>query len=163
MRVFGIAGPSGSGKTTLIEKLLPVLAEAGLTVSTIKQANPKFDMDQPGKDSWRHRQAGAAEVMVASDARWVLQRTLPQGAPLPGLDELLAHMSPVDLVIVEGFRDWPHDRLLVFRPEVDKPLTLDERVVAVAATVALPNVKVPVLDLDDAGAVARFILGHLGR
>ncbi len=104
MRVFGLAGWSGSGKTTLLTRLLPELdRRAGLTVSTVKHAHHDFDIDQPGKDSWRHRQAGASEVMVASARRWALMHE-HRGAREPALDELLAHMTPVDLVLVEGFK-----------------------------------------------------------
>jgi molybdopterin-guanine dinucleotide biosynthesis protein B len=103
MKIIGIAGFSGSGKTTLIEKVVPLLVADGLRVSLIKHAHHEFDVDQPGKDSYRHRHAGCSEVLVSSSRRWALMHEL-RGAPEPGLDVLLKHLSPVDLVVVEGFK-----------------------------------------------------------
>ena len=161
MRIFGLAGWSGSGKTTLLTGLIPELVARGLTVSTIKHAHHEFDIDRPGKDSWRHRQAGASEVMVASARRWALMREL-RGADEPALDELVAHMSPVDLVLVEGFKRHPHPKIEVHRPSLGKPLIYpdDPHVVAIAAdeVMAAP---IPLLPLDDPGAVAGFLLDHL--
>ena len=102
MQIFGLAGWSGSGKTTLLTALIPELISRGVTVSTLKHAHHAFDIDQPGKDSWRHRQAGAREVMISSPNRWALMHEL-RGAPEPSLDELVRRMSPVDLLLVEGF------------------------------------------------------------
>ncbi|HVC57115.1 MAG TPA: molybdopterin-guanine dinucleotide biosynthesis protein B [Stellaceae bacterium] len=162
MRIFGLAGWSGSGKTTLMAGLIPELVARGLKVSTIKHAHHEFDIDQPGKDSWRHRQAGAGEVMVASSRRWALMHEL-RGQPEPTLDELVAQMSPVDLLLVEGFKSHPHPKLEVHRPSLGKPLIYldDPYVVAIAADepVAAP---VPLLPLGDPAAVARFILDHFG-
>ena len=161
MRIFGLAGWSGSGKTTLLTGLIPELVARGLTVSTIKHAHHEFDIDRPGKDSWRHRQAGASEVMVASARRWALMREL-RGADEPALDELVAHMSPVDLVLVEGFKRHPHPKIEVHRPSLGKPLIYpdDPHVVAIAAdeVMAAP---IPLLPLGDPGAVAGFLLDHL--
>ncbi len=114
MRVLGIAGWSGAGKTTLIEAVLPALRAAGLAVSTVKHAHHGAELDRPGKDSWRHREAGAREVLVASPGRWALMHEEP-GAE-PDLPALLARMSPVDLVLVEGFRRYPFPKLEVHRP-----------------------------------------------
>lgn len=165
MRVFGLAGWSGSGKTTLLVKLLPELAARGLRVSTVKHAHHAFDVDKPGKDSWRHREAGAVEVMVASAHRWALMHEHREpGAPEPSLDELLRHMSAVDLVLVEGFKRYPHPKLEVHRPALGKPLLCrdDPSVVAVATDAPLPaDVSLPTLDLGDAGAVAAFIVERL--
>src|SRR6202158_3913928 len=134
MRIFGLAGWSGSGKTTLLAALIPELVVRGLSVSTIKHAHHEFDIDQPGKDSWRHRQAGASEVMVASARRWALMHEL-SGVPDPSLDELVARMSPVDLLLVEGFKRQPHPKLEVHRPSLGKPLIYpdDSHVVAIAS------------------------------
>src|SRR6266853_1266757 len=121
MRIFGLAGWSGSGKTTLVARLLPALIGRGLTVSTLKHAHHSFDVDQPGKDSWVHRQAGAQEVMVSSANRWALMHE-HRGAPESGLDALLAHMSAVDLVIVEAFKPHRHAKLGVPRPRLDMRL-----------------------------------------
>lgn len=165
MKVFGITGRSGSGKTTLIVALLPWLQERGLRVSAIKQANPKFDIDTPGKDSYRHREAGAREVMVVSSRRWALMHERAADEPeLPAMEALLARMTPVDLVLVEGFRDWPHPRLEVFRPALGKaPFYPDDpRVVAVASDAHLSDASVPVIHLDDVAAIGRLILAQCG-
>jgi molybdopterin-guanine dinucleotide biosynthesis adapter protein len=163
MKIFGFAGWSGSGKTTLMTALIPELVGRGVTVSTVKHAHHAFDVDQPGKDSWRHRAAGAVEVMVASERRWALMHEL-RAAPEPALDELLGHMSPVDLVLVEGFKRHPHPKLEVYRAAVGKPLIHPEDpcVVAIASDAELPEAPVPQLPLGDPRAIAGFILDHLG-
>ncbi len=161
MRILGLAGWSGSGKTTLLTGLIPELVARGLTVSTIKHAHHAFDIDRPGKDSWRHREAGASEVMVASSRRWALMREL-RGAPEPALEELVARMRPVDLLLVEGFKRHPHRKIEVHRPSLGKPLLYpdDPDVVAIAADEAIAA-PLPLLPLGDPGAVAGFILDHL--
>ena len=121
MRIFGLAGWSGSGKTTLMTLLIPELVSRGITVSTLKHAHHSFDVDQPGKDSWRHRQAGAGEVMISSQNRWALMHEL-RGAPEPSLDELVGRMSPADLLLIEGFKRHPHPKIEVYRPSLGKPL-----------------------------------------
>src|SRR5918994_6629869 len=112
MKVIGIAGYSGSGKTTLIEKVIPVLVRAGLRVSLIKHAHHEFDIDQPGKDSYRHRHAGCAEVLITSSRRWALIHEL-RGAPEPLLSEQVKHLSPCDLLLVEGYKREPIPKLEV--------------------------------------------------
>ena len=163
MRIFGLAGWSGSGKTTLMAALIPELVARGVTVSTVKHAYHAFDLDQPGKDSWRHREAGAREVMVASRIRWALQHEL-RGAPEPSLEELVARMSPVDLILVEGFKLNPHPKIEVWRAAVGKPALYPEDpfVVALASDEQLPDLPLPQLPLSDAAAVADFILAHDG-
>ncbi len=158
MRVFGLVGRSGSGKTTLIEKLLPALLDRRLTVSTMKHSHHHFDMDRPGKDSWRHREAGAAEVMVVSGERWALLAEQRDESE-PDVDALVARMRPVDLLLIEGFRAHSHPKIEVFRPSTGKDLLWrpGSDIVAVASDAALPDVTVPVLDLDDVEAVADFI------
>jgi molybdopterin-guanine dinucleotide biosynthesis adapter protein len=162
MRIFGLAGWSGSGKTTLLATLIPELVARGLSVSTIKHAHHEFDVDRPGKDSWRHREAGATEVMISSARRWALMHEL-RGDPEPSLDELVSRMSPVDLLLVEGFKRQPHPKLEVHRPSLGKPLIYpgDPNVVAIAADepFAAP---LPLLPLGDAGTIAAFITDHLG-
>lgn len=162
MRVFGLAGWSGSGKTTLLTKLIPELIGRGLTVSTIKHAHHEFDIDKPGKDSWLHRQAGASEVMVASSRRFALMHELRE-APEPSLDDLVARMAPVDLLLVEGFKAHPHPKLEVHRPSVGKPFLYpaDRHIVAVASDESL-RLPLPVLPLADAARIADFILGDNG-
>jgi len=161
MRIFGLAGWSGSGKTTLMTALIPELVCRGTSVSTLKHAHHAFDVDQPGKDSWRHRQAGAREVMISSQNRWALMHEL-RGAPEPTFDELVWRMSPVDLLLVEGFKRHPHPKIEVYRPSLGKPLLHpeDPLVVAIASDEPLPGVTLPWLPLSDASAVATFILGH---
>jgi len=162
MRIFGLAGWSGSGKTTLLAGLIPALVARGLSVSTIKHAHHEFDIDQPGKDSWRHRQAGAHEVMVASSRRWALMLEL-RDAPEPSLDELVARMTPVDLLMVEGWKRHPHPKIEVYRAALGKPLLYPEDpwVVAIASDERL-SAPIPLLPLGDPVAVAAFISGHLG-
>jgi molybdopterin-guanine dinucleotide biosynthesis adapter protein len=164
MRIFGLAGWSGSGKTTLMTALIPEFVARGVTVSTVKHAHHAFDVDQPGKDSWLHRQAGAGEVMVASERRWALMHEL-RGAPEPRLDELVARMTPVDLLMVEGFKRHPHPKIEIHRPSLGKPpLYPDDRwVVAVASDEELPALTLPRLPLGDAAAIASFILDHDGH
>lgn len=161
MRILGLAGWSGSGKTTLLTRLLPLLAARGLAVSTVKHAHHAFDLDQPGKDSWRHRQAGAAEVMVASSARWALMHE-HRGAAEPMLAGLVRHMTPVDLLLVEGFKREPHDKIEVHRAALGKPLLCreDSRIVALATDAPVAGIGLPQLALDDADAIAGFIVAH---
>jgi molybdopterin-guanine dinucleotide biosynthesis protein B len=163
MRIFGLAGWSGSGKTTLMTALIPEFISRGVTVSTVKHAHHAFDIDQPGKDSWRHRQAGAQEVMVASAHRWALMHEL-RGADEPSLDELLDRMSPVDLVLIEGFKGHPHPKVEVYRRALGKSLLHpdDPWVVAIATDDELPAVSLPRFSLSDPGAIARFVLAHQG-
>lgn len=161
MRIFGLAGWSGSGKTTLMTSLIPEFVFRGVSVSTLKHAHHAFDVDHPGKDSWRHRQAGAREVMVTSQNRWALMHEL-RGAPEPSFDELVRRMSPVDLLLVEGFKRHPHPKIEVYRPSLGKPSLHPEDpfVVAVASDEVLPGLLLPWLPLSDAGAIADFILAH---
>lgn len=160
-RVFGLAGWSDSGKTTLLVALIPVLRAAGVTVSTIKHAHHDFDIDQPGKDSHRHRLAGAEEVLIASGRRWALMHEL-RDTPEPGLAALIGRLSPVDLVLVEGFKHDPLPKLEVHRPSVGKPLLApqDPHIVGVASDAELSGVTVPVLPLSDVQAIAGFVLDH---
>lgn len=163
MRIFGLAGWSGSGKTTLMTRLIPEFVARGVSVSTIKHAHHSFDIDQPGKDSWRHRQAGAQEVMVASTHRWALMREL-RGAVEPSLDELIDRMGPVDLVVVEGFKRHAHPKIEVYRRALGKPLLHphDPHIVAIAADEMLPEFSVPSLPLGEPHAIADFVLRHEG-
>ena len=162
MKIIGIAGYSGSGKTTLIEKVIPILVGEGLRVSLIKHAHHEFDVDQPGKDSYRHRHAGCTEVLVSSSKRWALMHEL-RGAAEPSLDDQLKQLSPCDLVIVEGYKSAPIPKVEVHRRAGNVPLLHpdDEHVVAVATDEPLAT-KLPQIDIDDAPAVARFIIQHLG-
>jgi len=158
MRIIGLAGWSGSGKTTLVTGVIPVLVKRGLRVATVKHAHHEFDTDQPGKDSWRHRQAGASEVAIVSSRRWAIVHELGQEPELP-LGEVLAKLSPVDLVIVEGFKRHAHPKLEVYRAAVGKPLLHpdDDCIVAVATDAPLPQAQVPVLMLDDIEGIANVL------
>lgn len=161
--LFGLAGWSGSGKTTLVARLIPALAARGLRVATVKHAHHAFDIDQPGKDSYVHRMAGAGEVLVASANRWALMHENREGTE-PTLAELVAKLSPVDLILVEGFKRDAHPKLEVHRPANGKaPLWPDDpRIVAVASDAALPDCPLPVLDLNDVEAIADLILSVTG-
>jgi molybdopterin-guanine dinucleotide biosynthesis adapter protein len=163
MRIFGLAGWSGSGKTTLMTALIGEFVSRGVTVSTIKHAHHSFDVDQPGKDSWRHRAAGAREVVVTSQLRWALMHEL-RGAAEAALDDLVPRMSPVDLLLVEGFKRHPHPKIEVYRGSLGKPLLYpdDPFVVAIASDEELPQLPLPWLPLSDVAAVATFILAHDG-
>ena len=159
MRLIGLAGWSGAGKTTLLAQLIPILTARGLRVSTVKHAHHEFDIDQPGKDSWVHRQAGATEVLVTSSRRFALMHEL-RGEPEPPLMELLAKLAPVDIVFVEGFKRDPHPKIEVHRPENGKPLLApdDPWIVAVASPAPLPGSPAPWLPLDNPEDIATFLL-----
>jgi molybdopterin-guanine dinucleotide biosynthesis protein B len=164
MKIFGLTGWSGSGKTTLIKRLVPELIGRGLRVSTMKHAHHGFDMDKPGKDSYVHREAGAIEVMVSSRHRWVLQHENRE-VPEPSMEELLRYMAPVDLVIIEGYKSYPHDKLEVYRPAIGKSMMAADNPSVVAIATDAPNdvtASVAVLDLNDIGAIADFIIGRCG-
>ena len=162
MKTIAIAGYSGSGKTTLIEKVIPCLVMEGFKVSLIKHAHHEFDIDQPGKDSHRHREAGATEVMITSSQRWALMHEL-RGTPEPSLEEQLKNFAPCDVVIVEGWKHQQMPKIEVHRKLADKPLLFpnDPSVVAIATDETLATHK-PQFGLDDAEGVAKFIIAHLG-
>ncbi|MDQ8021277.1 MAG: molybdopterin-guanine dinucleotide biosynthesis protein B [Moraxellaceae bacterium] len=162
MKVFGFAGWSGSGKTTLIEGILPRLSRRGLRVSLIKHTHHGFDIDRPGKDSFRFREAGAAEVMLAGEQRWALMHEL-RDEPQLSLAQLLDRMSPCDLVLVEGFKSAELPKIEVHRPALGKPMLFGEfpNVVAVASDVPL-DIDLPVLDLNLHDDVAAFVLNETG-
>jgi molybdopterin-guanine dinucleotide biosynthesis protein B len=161
MRIIGLAGWSGSGKTTLLVNVIPRLIGLGLRVSTLKHAHHKFDLDQPGKDSHSHRLAGATEVLVGSADRWALLHEL-RGEPEPALPALLARLTPVDLVLIEGYKRERHPKLEVYRAAVGKPLIHpdDPAVVAVASDEPLPAARVPVVALDDLDGIVDILLRH---
>ncbi len=159
MRIIGLAGWSGSGKTTLIKKVLPCLIGRGLKVSTLKHAHHGFDLDQPGKDSFFHRAAGATEVVVSSAKRFAILHELREEAEWD-LPDLVAKMSPADLVLVEGYKRDAFPKLEVHRAANGKPLIQpeDPYVVAIASDVPLPQAKVPVIDLDDIEGIADLLM-----
>ncbi|WP_137938709.1 molybdopterin-guanine dinucleotide biosynthesis protein B [Chitinivorax sp. B] len=161
MKVFGFAGWSGSGKTTLIEQLLPQLVAYGLRVSLIKHTHHDFDLDQPGKDSWRHRQAGASEVLLSGGQRWALLHELREFPP-PTLQELVSKLSPCDLVLVEGFKLEPIPKLEIHRVSLGKPLLHpnDPNIVAVATDSRI-TISLPLFDLNQAETIAAFIYSQV--
>jgi molybdopterin-guanine dinucleotide biosynthesis protein B len=161
MRILGIAGWSGAGKTTLLSRLIPELKRRGLSVSTMKHAHHVFDVDRPGKDSYVHREAGATEVMVSSGKRWALMHEL-RDEPEPSVADLVRHMSEVDLLLIEGFKQEPHDKLEIHRAANGKPLlsTGDPTYVAILSDGPVAETQLPVIDLNDIPAIADFILAH---
>jgi len=154
-RVIGVVGWKNNGKTTLVCRLVAHFVARGLTVSTVKHAHHTVDIDQPGKDSFRHREAGAREVVLATARRWALIHELRE-EPEPPLEAILAKLEPVDLVIVEGFKRFPQPKIEVHRRERGTPLLAreDPTIVAVASDEPLPHAPVPVLHLDDVEAIA---------
>ena len=157
MKVIGLAGWSGAGKTTLLARAIPLLAESGLRVSVIKHAHHTFDVDVPGKDSWRHREAGAEEVLVSSGNRWALMHEL-RGAREPRLPDLLKKMSRVDLVVVEGYKSEPHRKIEVYRAANNKPFLFpgDAGIAGIVSDVAVETT-LPTTHLDDIPAVAAML------
>lgn len=162
MKVLGISGWSGAGKTTLLADLIPLLVARGVRVSTIKHAHHEFDIDQPGKDSYRHRQAGASEVLISSANRFALMHE-HRGTPEPTLEELLTKLSPVDLVLVEGFKKSAHQKIEVWRQSVGKPMlqSEDPNVIAVASDAPVAGLTVTQLDANQPQQVADFIIHWL--
>jgi molybdopterin-guanine dinucleotide biosynthesis protein B len=157
MRIIGLAGWSGAGKTTLLTRLIPHLIGQGLQVSTIKHAHHSFDVDAPGKDSWAHRQAGARQVLVSAAHRWALM-TENRNNPEPDLAFLLGQLSPVDLVIIEGFKGAPYPKIEVHRAANGRPWLHpeDPHIRAIAADI--PNHALPLASLDDIPAIAALVL-----
>ena len=161
-RIIGVCGFKNSGKTTLVEKLVRHLTEMGVRVSTVKHAHHDFDIDHEGRDSFRHRLAGATEVAVVSQQRWAIMHEL-RGVEPPSLDAILAKLAPCDLVIIEGYKRDTHDKIEVRNLELTHPVLADDdpTIVAVAANGKITS-SVPVFDRDDVAALARFILRHVG-
>ena len=162
MKVIGFAGWSGSGKTTLVEQVIGLLEARGLIVSLIKHAHHDFDIDYPGKDSWRHRHAGCREVLVTGGKRWAVMHEL-RGRDELSLKEALAQLSPCDLVLVEGFKRQPIPKIEIYRAEIGKPLLFpdDPNIIAVASDVP-QTTSLPQLNLNDPAAVTGFILKTTG-
>ncbi len=167
MKILGLTGWSGSGKTTLLKNLLPELIKRRLSVSTIKHAHHNFDVDKKGKDSYIHRMAGAYEVMISSANRWALMHEI-RDAPEPDLNQLIAHMTPVDLLIIEGFKFANHQKIEIIRSNFKKPpLALsDEYIIAIASDMPSDNIifndlNIPILDLNNMISLADFIIDNL--
>lgn len=163
MRLYGVAGWKNTGKTTLMERLVAEITGRGFSVSTVKHAHHDADIDHPGRDSYRHRQAGAAQVVVASPVRWALMTEL-RGQAEPPLADLLAQMAPVDLVLVEGYKRSPHPKIEAHRAAAGRPLLARDTpsVRAVATDVPLDGLAVPQFGLDDIAGIAGFILHEVG-
>lgn len=158
MKIFGFAGWSGSGKTTLIEQLIPRFVARGLSISLVKHAHHQFDIDRPGKDSYRHRHAGCTEVMVTSDLRWALMHEM-RGAPEHTLEQQIARMTPVDLLLIEGWKSQPLPKMEVYRQANGKPLLYpsDNRIIGIASDVPVES-KLPRFAIDDYERIAEFVL-----
>lgn len=167
MKVYGIVGWKNAGKTSLMERLVAEITSRGFSVSTLKHDHHEFDVDHPGKDSHRHRIAGAREVLVAGEARWALMSEL-RGEPAPPLEDLLAKLAPVDLVLVEGWKRDRHRKVEAWRRETGRPAIApgDSTVRAVAASGTLdvpgPLHGRPIFDLDATAEIADFILHECG-
>ena len=161
MKIFGFAGWSGSGKTTLIEQVIPRFVSAGLSVSLIKHAHHRFDVDQPGKDSYRHRAAGCSEVLVTSGERWALMHEM-RGEPEATLEAQIARMSPCDLLLIEGYKHYPLPKLEIYREVNGKPplYPQDEHIVALATDTRIPC-GLPQFGLEDYDAIVAFVLDTL--
>lgn len=163
MRIYGVTGAKNAGKTGLMERLITEMTSRGFTVSTVKHAHHTTDIDHAGRDSYRHREAGAREVILASPNRWAVMHEL-RDAPEPALAALLAHLSPVDLVLIEGYKIAPHPKIEAHRFETGRPLLApgNRTIRAVASNAAPEGLAVPLFDLDDTGAIADFILREVG-
>ncbi len=157
-RILGIVGWSGSGKTTLITRLIPLLVGRGLRIATLKHAHHAFDVDQPGKDSYEHRKAGASEVIVSSSRRWVQMHEIGEASEAT-LPQLLRQLSPCDLVLIEGYKNERHPKLEVFREAAGKaPLyPADRHIVAIASNPVISGTGLPVVDLNDIEAVGNAV------
>ena len=162
-RVIGVAGFKNAGKTTLVERLVSELTRRGRRISTVKHAHHSFDIDHEGRDSFRHRKAGASEVAVVSLHRWAIIHELRDEEP-PRLEEILAKLAPCDLVIVEGYKRDLHDKIEVRNLSLDHPRLAgdDATVIAIAANGEITGAPVPVFDRDDVSALANFIEIHVG-
>ncbi|TVR07524.1 MAG: molybdopterin-guanine dinucleotide biosynthesis protein B [Salinarimonadaceae bacterium] len=162
-RVYGVTGWKNAGKTGLMERLVAEIVSRGFTVSTIKHAHHAVDIDQPGRDSYRHREAGAREVILASRRRWALMHELRDEVE-PPLEELIAKLAPVDLVLVEGYKRSGHHKVEAFRGETGQALLApgNATIRAVASDTPLADLTIPVIDLDDTAAIADFILREAG-
>jgi molybdopterin-guanine dinucleotide biosynthesis protein B len=162
VKIIGVAGFKNAGKTTLVEKLVRALTAQGYRISTVKHAHHSFDIDHQGRDSFRHRKAGASEVAVVSHSRWAIIHE-SRNEPEPSLEEILAKLAPCDLVIVEGYKRDSHDKIEVRNLSLDHPKLAgdDPTVVAIAANGPIKNTPVPVFDRDDVTALTQFIIKHM--
>lgn len=162
MKLYGVTGYKNAGKTGLMERLVTEITGRGFSVSTIKHAHHATDIDHEGRDSYRHRQAGAGQVLVSSPVRWALMTEL-RGAPEPSLDDLLTRLNPVDLVLIEGYKSAPHPKVEAHRMETGRPLLAPENpTIRAVASNAAPDVACPLFHLDDTAAIADFILSEVG-
>ena len=162
MRIYGVTGWKNAGKTTLMERLVAEITGRGFTVSTVKHAHHDTDVDQPGRDSYRHRVAGAGQVLLASPRRWALMTEL-RDAKEPPLEELLPRLDTVDLILIEGYKRAPHPKVEAFRAVNGKPpLSADNPTIRAVAALGEVQTHLPVLDLDDVPAIADFILAEVG-
>lgn len=162
-RLFGIVGWKNAGKTTLVERIVGELTARGYRVSTVKHAHHEADVDEPGRDTYRHRAAGATETMLVTAKRWALMHEC-RDEPEPPLEEIVRHLSPVDLVVVEGFKAYPHQKLEIRAVAATAPLlaATDPNVLAIAADGPVPGTELPVFDRNDVSAIVDFIIATAG-
>jgi molybdopterin-guanine dinucleotide biosynthesis protein MobB len=162
MKLYGVTGYKNAGKTGLMERLVTEITGRGFSVSTVKHAHHATDIDHEGRDSYRHRQAGAGQVLVSSPVRWALMTEL-RGAQEPSLDDLLARLNPVDLVLIEGYKSAAHPKVEAHRFETGRPLLATENpTIRAVASNATPDVACPLFALDDTATIANFILSEVG-
>ena len=163
MKIFGITGKKNSGKTTLMERLVAEMGARGFSVSTIKHTHHSVDIDQAGKDSYRHRVAGAQQVILSCHSRWAIMTEI-RDEPEPSLDELISQLAPVDLLFVEGYKRDAHAKIETHRHETGHDLIAedDPTIMAVASNIGALNIDRPILDLNDTTQIAEFILGQIG-
>lgn len=162
MKIWGVTGWKNAGKTGLTERLVAKFVARGLRVSTIKHGHHSADVDHPGTDSFRHREAGAHEVILATPARVAVMREL-RSAPMPSLDALLAQLNPVDLVLIEGYKKAPHPKIEAYRAAANQPVLFRENATIKALATDTPlSTSLPQFDLDDSAAIADFIVAELG-
>jgi len=163
MKIFGITGHKNTGKTNLMERVLKEIVSRGITVSTVKHAHHDTDIDHPGRDSYRHRQAGASQVVLSTKNRWAIMTEL-RGSPEAKLENIIKSMNPVQLILIEGYKDNLYSKIETFRQEINKPLLARSNgtIKAVASDTSIQDLKVPNFNLNDTKKITNFVLQEVG-
>jgi len=163
MKIFGITGHKNTGKTNLMERVLKEIVSRGITVSTVKHAHHDTDIDHPGRDSYRHRQAGASQVVLSTKNRWAIMTEL-RGSPEAKLEDIIKSMNPVQLILIEGYKDNLYSKIETFRQEINKPLLARSNgtIKAVASDTSIQDLKVPNFNLNDTKKITNFVLQEVG-
>jgi len=163
MKIFGITGHKNTGKTNLMERVLKEIVSRGITVSTVKHAHHDTDIDHPGRDSYRHRQAGASQVVLSTKNRWAIMTEL-RGSPEAKLENIIKSMNPVQLILIEGYKDNLYSKIETFRQEINKPLLARSNgtIKAVASDTSIQDLKVPNFNLNDTKKITNFLLQEVG-